>query len=63
MEDVAIAYGYNNIEKTVPKMSTVGDQVREQRKIAGPKKAFISIKRKSFAFTNYLTVLFSFFSL
>lgn len=26
MEDVAIAYGYNNIKKTVPQMSTTGDQ-------------------------------------
>lgn len=26
LEDVAIAYGYNNIEKTFPKVNTVGSQ-------------------------------------
>ena len=25
-EDVAIAYGYNNIKRTIPKMATVGAQ-------------------------------------
>ena len=28
IEDVAIAFGYNNIKKTVPKTSTIGEQVR-----------------------------------
>lgn len=26
LEDVAIAYGYNNIEKTIPKVVTIGSQ-------------------------------------
>jgi phenylalanyl-tRNA synthetase beta chain len=26
-EDVAVAYGYNNIKKTIPKTSTIGAQV------------------------------------
>ena len=28
MEDVAIAYGYNNIEETIPKSMTIANQVR-----------------------------------
>ena len=28
IEDVAIAYGYNNIEKKMPPSMTIGDQVR-----------------------------------
>ena len=44
VEDVAIAYGYNNISKTAPKASTVGssfpinklsDQVRREIAMAG----------------------------
>lgn len=27
-EDVAIAYGYNNIEKTLPKALTIAEQVK-----------------------------------
>ena len=27
MEDVAIAYGYNNVEYTIPKTLTIGKQV------------------------------------
>ncbi len=27
MEDVAIAYGYNNIEETIPKSMTIANQV------------------------------------
>ena len=27
MEDVAIAYGYNNIEETIPKAMTIANQV------------------------------------
>ena len=27
-EDVAIAYGYNNIEETIPKSMTIANQVR-----------------------------------
>jgi phenylalanyl-tRNA synthetase beta chain len=26
-EDVAVAYGYNNIKKTIPKTATIGAQV------------------------------------
>ena len=29
MEDVAIAYGYNNIKMTFPKVNTIADEVRK----------------------------------
>ena len=28
IEDVAIAYGYNNVEKVIPQISTTAEQVR-----------------------------------
>jgi phenylalanyl-tRNA synthetase beta chain len=31
-EDCAVAYGFNNIVKTVPKTSCIGNQVREEHK-------------------------------
>jgi phenylalanyl-tRNA synthetase beta chain len=31
-EDCAVAYGFNNILKTVPKTSCIGNQVRKEKK-------------------------------
>ena len=31
-EDCAVAYGFNNIQKTVPKTSCIGNQVRKRKK-------------------------------
>lgn len=31
-EDCAVAYGFNNIDKTVPKTSCIGNQVRRRKR-------------------------------
>jgi len=32
-EDCAVAYGFNNIRKTVPKTSCIGNQVRRKKRV------------------------------
>jgi phenylalanyl-tRNA synthetase beta chain len=43
-EDCAIAYGFNNIRKTVPKTSCIGNQVRrKERSIVLSLKNFVLV--------------------